>query len=166
MSALDGFRQELRALLGNTVLLRRDQTARALFISDAPRRLPNAARVRSQIEQAGFQITEENALWRIDLHPARRSACWPALPDAPLPQSLPLRALCRSLLSGEDLPLSRQPWPYIRLTLLRLDAGECESLYRELSAAVAVLKRTHAPLPRAAAYIIMEEMCSKEGSAC
>ena len=166
MSMLDAFRHELRAQLGNAVLLRRDQSMRALFISDAPRRLPACADIRAHLEQMGYQISEEEGLWRIDLSPARRIQALSMLPTAPLPQSPCLRALCRSLLSGEDLPLERQPWPYIRLTLLRLDAGQTEMLWRELSAAVAVLKRTHAPLPRASAYIIMEELQSKEGSQC
>ena len=54
MSALDLFRTELRALLGPAPFLRRDLAERALFITDAPRRLPNAPAVCDRLIAAGY----------------------------------------------------------------------------------------------------------------
>lgn len=165
MSALDAFRRELRALLGPAVLLRRDQAARALFICDAPRRVPDAAPFRAALTAAGYDITEENGLWRIDLSAPRRAAWIGGLLPGPAPGDLALRSLCRSLRAAPAPAAQDQPWPPIRRTLLWLDAGQTEALLRELPAEVAVLKRRHLPLPAAAACLI-EDACSKEETVC
>jgi len=162
MSALDAFRQELRARLGAEVFLRRDQAARALFICDAPRRLADFETAKCQLEQLGYDVREENRLWRIDLSPVRQAAYLRSLPHPPLSGSPEMRSLCRSLLSQGEPPPAAQPWPWIRLTLLCLDAGQYDRLYQELSAAAATLKRTHAPLPAAAAYLILNALQKEE----
>ena len=154
MSALEPIRDELRALLGPAVLLRRDQAVRALFICDAPRRLPNAAEIHAQLLNAGFAVAEERGLWRVDLNDARRAAFVRACAPHSLPRDPALYSLCRSLLSQGETPPGLQPWPLIRLTLLRLDAGETARLARELSSQIAILKRNHAPLPTAVAHLI------------
>ena len=165
MSALDPFRNELRALLGDGVLLRRDQAMRALFVCDAPRRVSEPAALKKALMDAGFTVDEEAALWRIDLSAARRQTFIAGLRPGHPPQDLRLRSLCRSLRAqGEPAPES-QPWPLIRQTLLRLDAGDTDRLAREMAAQVALLKRMHAPLPLAAAYLI-EENQAEGGSPC
>lgn len=162
MTALQPLRDALRACLGPRVLLRRDQTMRALFLCDAPRRLPDAANRRARLEAAGFAVTEENGLWRVDLSPARQIAFLAACAPGSLPRDIALRSLCRSLLAPGDTPPERQPWPPVRQTLLCLDAGDTPRLLRELRAAAAVCKRRHTPLPTAAAYLI-EAACTEEG---
>ena len=153
MSALEPFRAELRALLGKGVLLRRDRAMRALFVCDAGR-LADAGEARRRILAAGYVICDEGALWRIDLSLERRAQWIGSLAPGPLPADGALRSLCRSILSRQAPEPAEQPWSLIRAALLYLDAGERERLIAELSAQVAILKRTHAPLPAAAAYII------------
>ena len=165
MTALDVFRRELRALLGPAVLLRRDRAMRALFICDAPRRMPDAAPLRAALTAAGYEIAEENGLWRIDLSAPRRAAWIGALLPGPAPEDPALRSLCRSLRAAETPAPQDQPWPPIRQTLLWLDAGETGALLRALSAEIAVCKRRHAPLPVAAACLI-EHACTKEETVC
>ncbi|MBQ7455580.1 MAG: hypothetical protein IJS53_03980 [Clostridia bacterium] len=162
MSALDTFRSELRAQLGSQALVRRDRAARALFVTDAPRRLQNAAEVRTQLEQAGYIIVEENGLWRVDLSPARREAFLASLPDCPPPADARARSLCRSLQSRGEPEASLQPWEMVRLTLLLLDKGDTETLFRVLEADAAVRKRLRAPLPTAAARLIALHFEPKE----
>ena len=61
------------------------------------------------------------------------------------------------------MPARDQPWPPIRQTLLLLAAGDRQRLWQTLSAQTALCKRTHAPLPAAAAYAIMEDALGEEG---
>ena len=61
------------------------------------------------------------------------------------------------------MPARDQPWPPIRQTLLLLAAGDRQRLWQTLSAQTALCKRTHAPLPAAAAYAIMEDTLGEEG---
>lgn len=165
MSALDGFRTELRALLGDGVFLRRDRTMRVLFVCDAPRRRPDPESLRAALNDAGYEAEEENGLWRIDLSPARRIAWLTALAPGRMPEDLRLASLCRSLLRSEATPPERQPWPILRQTLLYLDAGETDRLFDALSGEIALRKRAHAPLPTAAAYLI-EENQTEGGLPC
>ena len=165
MSALDGFRAEVRALLGDGVFVRRDRTMRALFICDAPRRLEDPEGALERLIAAGYDAAEENGLWRIDLSPVRRAAWLSALAPARPPCDLRLAHLCRSILAPGETAPDLQPWPPIRMTLLCLDAGETERLIAALSAEIAALKRAHAPLPTAAAYLI-EETQAEGGKPC
>ena len=86
-----------------------------------------------------------------------------SLPARVPDELLPLLSLCRSLLSQGDVPARDQPWPPIRQTLLLLAAGDRQRLWQTLSAQTALCKRTHAPLPAAAAYAIMKDALGKEG---
>lgn len=162
MSALDIYRQEIRAQLDANCFLRRDLAARALFVCDYPRFSPAPSRVQSALTSLGYIIEEARGVWRIDLAPAKRVSI--LLPDCPSPLPLPLQSLCHSLRAQGAIPLSRQPWPLLRRTLLYLDSGDTARLYQDLSAAVAICKRTHAPLPVAAAALI--EHYAKEDSPC
>ena len=49
-------------------------------------------------------------------------------------------------------------------TALLLAAGDRQRLWQALSAQTALCKRTHAPLPAAAAYAIMEDALGEEGA--
>ena len=158
MSALDIFRQELRACLGPDGWLQRDRHMRALFICrglSAPERLA----------ALGYEAAPCGALWRVDLSPARRCAFLAGLVPGPLPPDPAWAHLCRCLLAGGPVPPDQQPWPPIRQTLLRLDAGEAALLADELAADAAIRKRTHAPLPVSCAYLI-EEYFYKEAFLC
>ena len=154
MSCLGSIQDEIRAHLRGAGFLRRDRDARALFITDYPLRNDDAPAVLEALTGAGFAVTCERGLWRIDLSPWRQAA---------LIDSLPRRSLCRSLLSQGNVPARDQPWPPIRQTLLLLAAGDRQRLWQTLSAQTALCKRTHAPLPAAAAYAIMEDTLGEEG---
>lgn len=171
MSYLSAFQQEIRAHLRGAGFLRRDRDARALFITDYPLRNADAAAAKARLEQSGFEVTDGNGLWRIDLNAARRAAFLRSLPrtlpPAQAPDALlPLCSLCRSLLSHEPPPPEAQPWPPIRQTLLLLAAREHARLWQQLSTQIAACKRQHQPLPACAAYIIIEEIFQQEVSAC
>lgn len=166
MSVLDAYRGELRALLDTKCFLRRDQAARALFITDYPRRSPPGNSMRERLAALDYTVTDAAGLWLLDLMPARYArdlGALPPLPHAPLPPDL--RSLCHSLRAGGDLPIAQQPAALLRLTLLRLDENAPERLFRELSAAAAVCKRNRTPLPSAAA-ILIEQFYSKEVPSC
>lgn len=164
MSALDAFRTEVRALLGPAPFLRRDLAERALFITDAPRRLDGAEDCLARLTARGYRVEEARGLWRIDLSPARQAAFIRSLSPGDFPRDPRLRSLCRSLLSRDPCPPEQQPWPPIRQTLLLLDAGDLNALCDRLCADAALRKRAHAPLPAAAASLIMNAV--KEVSPC
>lgn len=166
MSMLDAYRQEIRAQLDAKCLLRRDQAARALFITDYPRRAAQTNTAKQNLLALGYTVTEDKGLWLLDLSPARYERDFAALAPQPhAPLSPEMRALCRSLRVITPPPVQNQPLQYLRLTLLRLDEKKADKLFGELSAAAAMLKRTHAPLPAAAANII-EENALKEAALC
>ena len=152
MSALDTFRQEVRARLGPDVFLKRDRDMRALFVCTAD---PGSL--------TGYAIRREGALYRLDAAAARQRAFIAGLEPGPLPRDLRWAHLCRCLLAAEPAP--EQPWEPIRQTLLLLDVGDTERLMRLLTADTAIRKRTHAPLPAACAYLI-EQYFNKEASTC
>ena len=143
MSCLGSIQDEIRAHLRGAGFLRRDRDARALFITDYPLRNDDAPAVLEALTGAGFAVTCERGLWRIDLSPWRQAALIDSLPRRSLP--------------------ARVPWPPIRQTLLLLAAGDRQRLWQTLSAQTALCKRTHAPLPAAAAYAIMEDTLGEEG---
>lgn len=160
MSCLGILQTEIRAHLDGAGFLRRDRDARALFVTDYPQRNPDASAVGQCLFDNGFSVSEEGKLWRIDLTPSRQRMWIDALPHHALPERisdelLPLASLCRSLLASGDVPSCDQPWPMIRQTLLLSDSGEKQRLWQVLSAQTAIYKRTHTPLPTAAAYIII-----------
>ena len=161
MSTLDPFRIELRALLGPLPLVQRDRTMRALFICDAPRRIPEAPDLKDILEKAGYSAAQENGMWLMDLSPSRRIGYISSLSPGPIPDDAALGSLCRSLLSRKAVPAEDQPWMPIRKTLLYLDAGDRPGLIRFLQTNTALRKRRHAPLPAAAAYIIEETVCKE-----
>ena len=168
MSCLGSIQDEIRAHLRGAGFLRRDRDARVLFITDYPLRNDDAPAVLEALTGAGFAVTCERGLWRIDLSPWRQAALIDSLPRRSLParvpdELLPLLSLCRSLLSQGNVPARDQPWPPIRQTLLLLAAGDRQRLWQTLSAQTALCKRTHAPLPAAAAYAIMEDTLGEEG---
>ncbi len=160
MSCLEILQTEIRAHLDGAGFLRRDRDARALFATDYPQRNPDAPAAKQRLFDNGFSVSEENNLWRIDLTPDRQKTWIGALPHHALPEHipdelLPLASLCRSLLANGDVSSDNQPWPMIRQTLLLSDSGEKQRLWQTLSAQTAVCKRAYAPLPTAAAYVII-----------
>ena len=160
MSCLEILQTEIRAHLDGAGFLRRDRDARALFVTDYPQRNSDASAARQRLFDNGFSVSEENNLWRIDLTPDRQRTWIDTLPRCALPEHipdelLPLASLCRSLLASGDATSCDQPWPIIRQTLLLSDSSEKQRLWQVLSAQTAICKRTHTPLPTAAAYIII-----------
>ena len=82
MSCLGSIQDEIRAHLRGAGFLRRDRDARALFITDYPLRNDDAPAVLEALTGAGFAVTCERGLWRIDLSPWRQAALIDSLPRA------------------------------------------------------------------------------------
>lgn len=169
MSALEQIRAQARALLPGPCFLHRDQQLRALFVTDFPRRQPDAAQgALLALSANGFCVTEEKGLWRIDLSREAQCAFLRALPAPALPDltenTLPLHALCRRLMSQGSTAPEQQPWDIVRLALLRLDAGQTAQLINELSGHCAVLKRKKAPLPTSVVALLIHHY--EEERAC
>jgi len=160
MSALGSIKAQARALLPGDCFLRRDQQLRALFVTDFPRRHPAlSSDVQKRLAEGGFSVTEEQGLWRIDLSRDRQLAFLRALPVPILPEvsddNLPLRSLCRRLLSQGCTDADLQPWEAVKRVILRLDAGELPLLINELSDLCAVYKRKKQPLPTAVVSLLL-----------
>lgn len=167
MSTLDTFRTELRALVGPRAFLHRDRTGCALFVCSIKHPAAADDTVPEKLQAAGYLVSSEQDLWHIDLSPNRRVRWMHSLPTAPLPEEEHLRSFCRSLLSQGDVPPELQPWEFLRRTLIYADEGAWEQLYQSLSAELAVLKRSNAPLPSSAAAVIANDYAAwKEKSLC
>lgn len=166
MSRLAVIKNEVRAHLHGRCFLRRDRQARALFLTDYPLHNPDKEETRSALEADGFTVEEENGLWRVDLGEARRNALIQQVSAHALPADAPLEiaSLCKSLLMQGNP--AHQPWPLLRQTLLWLDEGQDALLLSMLREQAAVCKRTHAPLPAAVAYLIMEEISAGREMKC
>ena len=80
MSCLGSIQDEIRAHLRGAGFLRRDRDARVLFITDYPLRNDDAPAVLEALTGAGFAVTCERGLWRIDLSPWRQAALIDSLP--------------------------------------------------------------------------------------
>ena len=157
MSTLDTFRTELRALVGPRAFLHRDRTGRALFVCSIKHPAAADDAVPEKLQAAGYQISSGQDLWYIDLSPEYRIRWMRSLLPAPLPEEAHLRSLCHSLLSQGNVMPEHQPWEFLRRTLLYADEGAWEQLYQSLSAELAVLKRSSAPLPSSAAAVIAND---------
>jgi hypothetical protein len=157
MNALDPIRNELRAALPARCFLRRDRSGVALFVSDLTRVEEHPASILAPIIDLGYEVTVAGSICRLDMTINRYAALIAGLPSRALPPpddgSFPLWALAGRLLRAHTPP-DEQPIEPIRLTLLRLDAGEAARLARELPPVLAALQRRHIPLPTGAGQLL------------
>ena len=155
MNPLALWRDELRPLITRG-FLRRDQ-GDALFISDFPRHGETEA-VCAAITQAGFIVSIDNGLARIDATPQKYQAMMQALPETPhcMPNdaTLYLFSLARRL-AAMDVPLPRQPLAPIRFVLKCLEARDLAALSRHFPPFLARLQREKKDLPAAAGKLIL-----------
>ena len=155
MNPLAPWRDELRPLISRG-FLRRDQ-GDALFISDFPRH-GNTEETLFSIRQAGFIVSIENGLARIDASPEKYWEMLRALPESPrFPLNdfnLYLYSLARRL-AHTDVPPERQPLSPICFVLKCLDAGNLSALSRHFPPLLARLQREKKDLPVAAGKLIL-----------
>lgn len=162
MSVLDAWRNEIRPLIPQG-FLRRAQ-GDGLFVSDYPR-LCHAEQVTASLTAQGFcvEINEGRAFMDGDAEKYRALAAGLLLhPLVPTEQELPLYALGLRLYR-RDLSLLRAPLACVHLTLKCLDAGQDALLLQRLPPQLAVLQRTHAPLPTLAGALIIDELHRRRG---
>jgi len=159
MNAADILQREVRTVLADACFVRRDQTARALFVSDYPARHDDGK--AEELRSRGFTVREEKGIWRIDLNRERAERFENDLPVLTLPAPNETNAeivtLCRMLLLHGGFQ-----WEDTRLTLLRLAAKEEDILYRELYGICALRLRRHECLSAGAAKLILMKMKEEE----
>ncbi len=166
MKILDSWRGILRPLIPRG-FLRRDQ-GEYLLISDYPRH-GEAEKVTQAIEKAGFTVSVENGLARLDGTWETYEALlrdWREPPAfVPKEESRYLYALAKRLCRAET-PWKQQPLAPLRLVLKCLDAGDWETLEDKLPPMIALLQREHRPLPSAAGILLLRSLDEKGENAC
>lgn len=165
MSALDGWREEIRGLIPRG-FLRRDQGA-GLFVSDYPRHGEEEA-VSSALREAGYTVEVRDGLAYLDGILETYRALAKRLPDAPVKPTEDffwLYSLASHLQKTGGEP-TEENLPLLCLTMKLLDANELDSLQRLLPPAVAEAQRKHIPLPRAAGQMILRALNERKESIC
>ena len=165
-------RLELTALLGEGCMVKTAAGERALFVTDAPRRL--AAQALHDAETAlnakGFLISrEENSLWNVDIDETR----WQALlakaritSDCPFPDEDRLHELyaVARLLAAHPSPWPLQPREPVRAVLKRYHRPTELLRYAPiLHQQCAELLREHRALPSAMAGLLFCWIICNEG---
>ena len=166
MKILDPWRGILRPLIPRG-FLRRDQ-GEYLLISDYPRH-GNAEEVTRAIEQAGFTVSVENGLARLDgtreTYKCLLRDCQEPPLFEPHEESRYLYALAKRLCRAQT-PWEQQPLAPLRLVLKCLDAGDWDTLEDKLPPMIALLQREHQPLPSAAGILLLRALDEKGENAC
>ncbi|MDD3214264.1 MAG: hypothetical protein PHY64_11350 [Eubacteriales bacterium] len=158
--------RELAALIGPSAFVRRAKTDDALYISDAPRRLPPEALIllEETLNKNEFccRITNRG-LWEIDLADERLLALLHSYPHGSNPKIpkdnalLPAYALIR-LLQKHPAPWAKQPRGPIRAILKRMNLSQAEMnpVLQPLLETCAERLRKGLPLPSEAATALMD----------
>ena len=166
MKILDPWRGILRPLIPRG-FLRRDQ-GDGLFISDYPRH-GEEERVTRAIESAGFTVSIDNGLARIDgtrdTYEALLGNCQAFAVLKSSEENSYLYALAQRL-ARTQTPWAQQPLAPIRLVLKCLDAEEFHTLEEKLPPMIAFLQREHQPLPAAAGILLLLALKEKGENAC
>ena len=154
MKMLDAWRREVRSLVPRGFV--RISRGEGLFASDYPR-FDGAQAVTRALRQAGYQVTQEGPLARIDGTKEKYTAFLRALPCAcPIPSDDTLAAfsLARRLMEVPP-PLEDQPLFWIGSWIKIVDAGHFAQAEETLAAYTALCQRLHQPLPAAAGKILL-----------
>ena len=165
--------QELTALLGEQCFVRRAREDDALFVSDAPLRLPTAriAELYALLAEHGYTcVKAPNGLWRIGLSAQKcRQALAHYANEAPaaFPRDTQTDVYALAgLLAAHPAPIERQPIALLYAVIKR--CAEPAQLYAaapRLLEACAIRLRSHQPLPHMAAgllYRVQKDRCKEE----
>ena len=153
----------LRALIGPGAFIRRDLHRRALFVTDAPRRLApgQLAALHQRLLEAGFRVDHQQGLLLLDLSFSGYQQVFSRIAN-PQPET-PANGLAR-LFALHAAAFTPDMLGEARLALLRYDAGETEALTRQAANVLAVSLRQKAPVP--GFFIpLLEGLCQKEDPA-
>ena len=163
---LEPLRDSLRVLLGVPCFIRRSRARDALLVTDAPRRAPARellARLQAsgewtaRVEAGLLQLDPSPALWRRLILEA--PPCTERSPEAY--HGFPFLVSCALRLTAAPVPPELQPTDPLRLTLKALEAGELDALQDELPRMLAVLLRSHMPLPEAAGRYVLSVLAKQ-----
>ncbi len=158
MILLKDLRGEVRQKLGAPCMLRVGREDDCLFVTDAPKRLSDAAdAARDALEAEGWDVRVLGGLWRLDLRAERwhrfiRSVPREEGPD-PMAASLQLYSLAKRLTKA-PVPAEDQPLLPLRVLLKALDSGRKEAVLRFFPPYLAVLLREKKPMPEAAGWML------------
>ncbi len=154
IAGLDAQALALKTLLGGPAFVRRDRSGRALFVSDAPRRLGADAweKARARLEAAGCTLELSGGLAFIGWDIGRsRAFCrgldipagWEGREDS-------LSGFCR-VLARQRTAFEEGMLPHFHRCLLLWDGGQEEALRLAAETALAGVLRERRPLP---AYLL------------
>ncbi|MGI6695644.1 MAG: hypothetical protein ACOX6O_05325 [Christensenellales bacterium] len=149
MTGLDQEVQALRSALDGKGFARRDRSGEALFVSDAPRRSPDAwPGLERDLSASGHLVKVKNGLafisWDIPKSLAFCQALcvregWQRREDS-------LTGFCR-ILARQHTAFTPDMLPAFNRALLLWDAGEAEALRRQAETALAEALRLRVPYP-------------------
>lgn len=176
-SPLLGIRHEIQAIFekagytNRPPFLKRAPEEEYLFVSDAPRRLPDIKAARALFDQNGFTLSEKEGLWFLDAPLAYYEQLALSLPSAPPKQPredkfLDVWALACLLLKHPG-PVAFQPLGPSRQVLKAIEAGPAAvmGLVKTLPPVAAVLLRQKEPLPALAGGLLAEWVAEREAEA-
>ncbi len=153
-------RQHIQHLIGAPCLLTNDRQARALLISDYPRRLgEQAAAATARLVDAGCLCTPlEGELMLIDWPPEGYARWYASLPEAVLPpypgEDAQAWSLCRLLLQ-HPAPLEEQPLPTLVMGLRLYRLGRRDEAMQLISGQLAAALRERRPPPSHFARLLL-----------
>ena len=158
MILLKDLRGEVRQKLGAPCMLRVCREDDCLFVTDAPKRLSDAAdAARTALQAVGWDVRPVGGLWRLDLGEDRWRSFIHSVPREegpdPMESSLPLYSLAKRLTKA-PVPAEDQPLLPLRVLLKALDSGKEEAVTRFFPPYLAVLLREKKPMPEAAGWIL------------
>ena len=139
-------------------MLRISREDDCLFVTDAPKRLSDAAAAAlAALQAVGWDVRPVGDLWRLDLREDRwcsfiRSVPRENGPD-PMKASLPMYSLAKRLTKA-PVPAEDQPLLPLRVLLKALDSGKAEAVLRFFPSYLAGLLREKRPMPEAAGWIL------------
>lgn len=158
MILLKDLRGEVRQKLNAPCMLRVGREDDCLFVTDAPKRLSDAAAAaRDTLEAGGWDVRPVGGLWRLDLGKDRwrsfiRSVPREEGPD-PMVASLQLYSLAKRLTKA-PVPAENQPLLPLRVLLKAVDSGKAEAVLRFFPPYLAVFLRGKKPMPEAAGWML------------
>ena len=158
MILLKDLRGEVRQKLGAPCMLRVCWEDDCLFVTDAPKRLSDAAdATRAALQAVGWDVRPVGGLWRLDLREERwrsfiRSVPREEGPD-PMEAPLPLYSLAKRL-TRAPVPAEDQPLLPLRVLLKALDSGRAEAVLHFFPPYLAGLLREKKPMPEAAGWML------------
>ena len=174
-SPLWGIRHDIQAIfekagyINRPPFLKRAPDEDHLFVSDAPRRLPDQAAAQALFVQVGFAVTEKEGLWFLDAPLAYYEQLALSLPTAALERPREEKVLdvwaLACLLLKHPSPVSVQPLGPSRQVLKAIETGPgaVMGLVKTLPPEAAVLLRRKEPLPALAGGLLAQWLMERDG---